>query len=126
MVSGPRLAAPDLLEYSQCFSRPAECVESRAMIVVHGTYREGHVDLDGPVDWPNGSRVAVLPSNDSVGLIESDWPDSPETRAALLQLLDDIEPLELTAADEAEIGAAREAVRQVSVRAVRERMGLPS
>ena len=96
------------------------------MNVVHGTYREGRVDLDAAVDWPNGSRVAVLPSNDSVGLVESDWPDCPETRAALLQRLDAIEPLELTPADEAETRAAREAVRQASVRAVRERMGLPS
>ena len=96
------------------------------MNVVHGTYREGRVELDAPVEWPNGSRVAVLPSNDSVGLVESDWPDSPETRAALIERLDGIEPLELTPADDAEIGAAREAVRQASVRAVRERMGLPS
>ena len=96
------------------------------MNVVHGTYREGRVDLDAAVDWPNGSRVAVLPSNDSVGLVESDWPDSPETQAALLQRLDAIEPLDLTPADEAEIEAAREAVRQASVRAVRERMGLQS
>ena len=96
------------------------------MNVVHGTYREGRVDLDAPVDWRNGSRVAVLASNDSVGLVESDWPDSPDRRAALLQRLDAIEPLELTPADEAEIGAAREAVRQASVRAVRERMGLQS
>ncbi len=83
---------------------------------VPGTYRDGHVDLDIRVDWLDGSRVAVVPAEDSLGLREADWPDTPQTRAALLAKMDALEPLELTPAEEAEIAAARQAVREASVR----------
>lgn len=93
------------------------------MSTIHGTYRDGRVELDSPVDWPNGSRVALFPENGHVGLQEADWLDSPQSRAALLARIDAIEPLELTAQDEAEIAAAREAVRKASMRVVRKQIG---
>jgi hypothetical protein len=91
---------------------------------VFGTYREGRIVLDAPVDWPEGSRVAVAATGAGPGLAEADWPDGPETRATLLARLDAIEPLELSPQDEAEIEAARQDVRGASLRAVRRRMGL--
>ena len=58
------------------------------------------------------------------GLREEDWPDTPENRAEILRRMEAIEPLELTAEDEAEIAAARAAVREVTLAAVRKQMGL--
>ncbi|MBI4602171.1 MAG: hypothetical protein HY721_09445 [Planctomycetes bacterium] len=72
----------------------------------YGTYHKGRVELDSPVDWPEGARVAISPAEPGIGLRESDWPDSVATRCALAARLDSLEPLELTAADEAEIAAA--------------------
>jgi len=68
-----------------------------------GTYRDGHVDLDSMLDWPEGSRVTVSPMSESIGMRESEWPDNGEGRDALLRRMEDIEPLELTAEDETAI-----------------------
>lgn len=87
-----------------------------------GTYRDGHVDLDSTVDWPEGSRVAVSPKSERVGMRESEWPDSDEGRNVLLKRMEQMEPLELTVEDEIEIPAARGAVREASINAVRRQM----
>jgi hypothetical protein len=92
---------------------------------VQGTYRGGRVEVDTPVDWPEGSRVTIIREQTALGLTESDWPDTPETRKALIEKIDAIEPLELTPEDISEIDRARDAVREISIRSVREKMGLP-
>lgn len=89
-----------------------------------GTYRGGLVVLDAPADWPDGTRVVVKQPSEMRGLSEEEWPTTPEGVAALLQRIDAIEPLELTPEDEIEIAAAREAVRQKTLEAVRRKMGL--
>lgn len=91
---------------------------------VPGTYREGRVDLDGAVDWPDGSRVSVIPALRAVGLREAEWADTPENRAVLLARLDAIEPLVVTPHDEARVTEALEASREISIRRVQEQMGL--
>ena len=48
----------------------------------------------------------------------------PEDRERHLALLDSLEPLQFTPEDEAEIAAARAEVREVTLRAVRKKMGL--
>jgi hypothetical protein len=73
---------------------------------VYGRYREGRVELESQVDWPDGLRVALTPD------------EAADDREAILNLMDDVEPLELTPADQAEIAAARAAVAAVSRRAV--------
>jgi hypothetical protein len=88
-----------------------------------GTYREGRVHLDAPVDWPEGVRVAIVP-DERVGLPEEEWPSTPEGRAALVARLDAIGPLDITPEEEAEIRSARSAVREASLRAVARQMGL--
>ena len=94
---------------------------SIATTTIEGTYHAGRVDLDKDVDWPEGCRVRVALE---YGLREGDWPDTPENRAEILRRMEAIEPLELTAEDEAEIAAARTAVREVTLAAVRKQMGL--
>ena len=94
---------------------------SVATMTIEGTYHAGRVDLDQQVDWPDGCRVRVALE---YGLREEDWPDTPEGLEELLKRIDSIEPVEFTAEDEAEIAAARAAVREVTLAAVCKQMGL--
>ena len=58
------------------------------MTIIHGTYKSGHVELDSPVDWPEGYRVEIrLTPEDgssheefrnSLGLREREWPTTTE------------------------------------------------
>ena len=97
-----------------------------SMTIIQGTYRDGCVELDAPVAWSEGRRVSVAVDPDSLGLSEAEWPTDGESRSKLLELIDSFEPVELSVADEAEIEAARSAVREKSLAAVREQMGLTS
>ena len=94
------------------------------MNAIHGTYRNGHVDLDTPVSWTEGARVTVLAPEERIGMTEAEWPDTPEGIAELIARIRTIEPLDITPEEEAEIRSAREAVREVSIEAVRRQMGL--
>ncbi len=88
---------------------------------IEGTYHAGRVDLDKQVDWPEGCRVRVALE---YGMREEDWPDTPGNREEILRRMEAVEPLELTAEDEAEIAAAHTAMREVTLAAVRKQMGL--
>ena len=92
------------------------------MASVPGRFRKGHVELDQPVDWREGLRVKVIPAEVQYGLDESDWPDTPEALARFMAEFDKFEPVEFTPEDKAEIAAAREAVRKVTIEAVRRQM----
>jgi hypothetical protein len=61
---------------------------------------------------------------DSIGMREEDWPDTPETRAEVLRRMEAVEPLELTAEDEARIASARAEMKAKSIEAMRQLMGL--
>ena len=37
------------------------------MSEISGTYHDGQIKLDGSVNWPNGSRVRVLPEASIAG-----------------------------------------------------------
>ena len=95
------------------------------MTSVHGTYHDGQIELNFPVDWPDGLRVGiVVPDPDAVGLSEDEWPTTPEAIAEYLARYDAIEPIIFPPKDEVEIAAARQAVREKSIEAVRRQMGL--
>lgn len=96
------------------------------MTTISGTYRDGRVDLASPVDWPDGLRVEItVPVEEHIGLDEADWPTTDEGRAELVARFEAIGPLVFTAEDEAEIESARQAVREITLEAVRRKMGLP-
>jgi hypothetical protein len=79
------------------------------------TFRDGHVQLDDPVDWPEGTRLEVTPAK--LGLDESEWPETPEEIADWLAWFKTIEPLDMTpeelAAFEAEMKASKEVQKQL-------------
>jgi hypothetical protein len=94
------------------------------MLSIHGTYHDGRIELESPVDWPDGLRVGiVLLGQDSVGLPEADWPVTDESRSKHLAQFDRAEPPIFTSEDEIEISAARRLAREASLRAVRREMG---
>jgi hypothetical protein len=91
---------------------------------IEGTFRSGQIVPDQPVDWPEGCRVLIQPvsaTQSPVGMSEEEQSD-PTKIAEWLARFDALEPLELTPEDEAEIAAAREAVKRVTLEAVRRRM----
>ena len=92
--------------------------------LIPGTYRDGRIELDATVDWPDGRRVSVLSETESVGLREEDWPDTPENREKILALMDAVEPLEFSEEDEARIAAVRTEMKAKSIEAMRQLMGL--
>lgn len=84
---------------------------------ISGTYRDGHIELDAAVDWPDGSRVRVSAEppysngTSDVGIDPADYQDTPEFRARLIAQMDAFEPLDCTPAEEAEWHAARKAIK---------------
>jgi len=109
-----------------------------SMSEINGTFRNGHVELDSSVDWPDGVRVTVVPSSNhaksprsngstddlSWGIDEADYEDTTAFRAKLIAQMDSFEPLELTPAEEAEWQAARQWIKDYTIAAVRKQMGL--
>jgi hypothetical protein len=93
------------------------------MATFAGTYRDGLVQLDSPLDLPDGYRVQVVVPEDQenkrpelqYGLDEATWVDSPENRAALLASMEAYDPPVMTPEEEAEWNAAREAVKQYTL-----------
>jgi hypothetical protein len=88
------------------------------MNVIHGTWKNGQIQLDEPADWPEGCRVVIEPAarESSVGIPEEDWPETPEEIAEWLKWYDAIEPLEMTPEEEAEWAAARQAQKDYEKR----------
>jgi hypothetical protein len=94
------------------------------MSTVPGKYHDGKVILDMPVDWADGMPVDVSPTREKVGMTEAEWPTTPEGIEALIQRLQTFEPVELTPEEEAEWMAAREAMKQYTIKKMEEQEDL--
>ena len=81
-----------------------------------GTYRDGKIVLDQPVDWAEGERVIVTLASEHVGLVEGVWPDdgSPEGEAEILRRMREFEALEDDPEAAADFEAALKEVRRFS------------
>ena len=95
-----------------------------SVALIPGTYRDGRIELDATVDWPEGRRVSVLSKPETIGLREEDWPATPENREKILALMDAVEPLDLSEEDEARIAAVHSEMKTKSIEAMRQLMGL--
>jgi hypothetical protein len=62
---------------------------------VGGTFRDGHIVLDRPMKWAEGTRVVVQLMSEDCGLIEGVWPDdgSPEGEAEIARRLAELDAL---------------------------------
>lgn len=85
------------------------------MISVHAKWREGRVVVDEAVDWPEGCELEVRPVaiNGSDDDVESNDPAAIERWIAEFQA---VPPLEMTAEEEAEWQAARQAQREFELK----------
>jgi hypothetical protein len=65
------------------------------MSALQGTVINGQIVLDTPDVLPEGTRVEILPMEESrptLGMREEDWPTTPDGIAALLVRMDQVEP----------------------------------
>ena len=83
--------------------------------VLTATWRNGQVILDGPTDWPEGSKLRVaaitLPA-ELIGIEDDQWPRDPQGIAELLERMDQIEPLVRTPEEEADWLAWRQKIKE--------------
>ena len=89
------------------------------MSAVRATWKNGQVILEGPAIWPEGSRLVV---SEAAGDMQDDREESPEAIAHWIAEFDAIEPLEMTAAEEADWQAARKAQRDHETATANERV----
>jgi hypothetical protein len=90
-----------------------------------GTIHDGRIMPDGPIDWPEGTRVEIIPQRapaEKIGLEEAEWRDDPEALADWEAWIKTIEPLELTPEERTERTRFREEMRRFNVEAVRRQM----
>jgi hypothetical protein len=94
------------------------------MNAVKGTWKNGRIVLDRPIDWPDDCRLAIAPLTDEeiLGIREEDWPTTPEAMADWLKWYDSLEPLEVTADEEAEFEAWRRKIKEYSIAMTQERI----
>jgi len=87
------------------------------MKAIMGTVRNGQIISDQPVEWPEGCRVTIKPAvkEESLGIREEDWPTTPEALAEWLAWFDSLEPVELTLAEEADLKAWRQRVKEYTI-----------
>lgn len=87
------------------------------MILLKGTIQDGQVVLPQPADLPDGTAVTVLTHEHSkaLGIPDDEWPTDPEGIARLLARMDRVEPFDMTPAEEAEIEAWRQNVKDYTL-----------
>jgi hypothetical protein len=87
------------------------------MILLKGTIENGQVVLPQPANLPDGTAVTVLPheSGKTLGIPDDEWPTKPDDIARLLTRMDRVEPFDMTPAEEADMLAWRQKVKEYSL-----------
>src|SRR6185295_4416390 len=87
------------------------------MILLRGTIQGGQVVLPHPASWPDGTGVTVVANehSESLGIPDDEWPTDPDGIARLVARMDRVEPFEMTPAEEAEIAAWRQKVKDYTI-----------
>jgi hypothetical protein len=83
-----------------------------AMDAIQGTVCHGQITLAAPVEWPDGTVVSVKPVVPTLDNVE-DQPEDPESIARWVAEFNAIPPWEMTAEEEAQWAAARNAQREL-------------
>jgi hypothetical protein len=78
------------------------------MTTIKATVRAGRIEVDDPVDLPDGTVLTIpLPADLPYGLADSDDLDSPEAIQRWIRWYEALDPVELTTAERAAWEAAR-------------------
>jgi hypothetical protein len=83
--------------------------------VLTATWRNGQVILDGPADWPEGSKLqvaAIAQPVEPIGIPDDQWPRDLQGIAELLQRMDQIEPFVMTPEEEEDWLAWRQKMKE--------------
>ena len=90
------------------------------MNAILGMVKNGRVEVDAPPDWPEGSPVRV-----ELGLngkaMDDERPETPEEIEEWIRRFREIEPIEMTATEEAAWEAGRKAQREFDIANAAER-----
>ena len=97
------------------------------MLEMSGTVTNGVVVPTSPGSLPEGAKVRIVVESDEStgGMREEDWPKTPEGIAALIASWRELEPLEYTPEEEAELRAARSWFKDYEIQRQRKEWGLP-
>jgi hypothetical protein len=71
------------------------------MDAIKATVRNGRIEVDGPLDLPDGTELLVFPSTEAAGGRgeaddDDDWDDTPQGIADWLRWYDSLQPLIFT------------------------------
>lgn len=84
-------------------------------LLVKGVIRNGRVEVEEPINVPDGSEVIVQVLDGDVDAdVEEGWDNSPQGIAAWLQWCDTLQPLQITAQQEADAEAWLKKINQRS------------
>ena len=89
-------------------------------MTVHAVWKNGSVVIDQPVDWPEGYQLEIRPASECEQPNDNESTD-PEAIARWIAAFQEIPPLEMTEAEEAEWQAARRTQRELELRTFVER-----
>src|SRR5437763_1580892 len=94
------------------------------MHAIKAVWTNGQIVPAEPVDWPEGSQLLVEPlaRSDEIGMDESEWRDDPESVAAWIAAVEQIEPMVWLEGKREEYERYRELHRQFNIEAVRKQM----
>jgi hypothetical protein len=92
--------------------------EREMMNAIHGTFKNGRVELDNPADWPEGCRLCIAPVPEAA---EEEAPETPQQIEEWLRWYKGLEPLEFTAEEEAELAAWRQKTKEYEISQAQQR-----
>jgi hypothetical protein len=73
---------------------------------MNGVVRNGRIETERPIDLPEGTELLISVRNGkSAADVEEGWDTSPEAIAAWIQWCDSLQPLKITAEEEADTDA---------------------
>ncbi len=77
-----------------------------------------------PVDWPEGSELLVEPvaTEEKLGMTEEEWRDDPESIAAWIAAVENLEPMIWAEGEREEYERYRKECREFNIEAVRKQM----
>lgn len=89
----------------------------RSSILIKGVIRNGRVEVDEPVNLPDGSEVTITgrANGKFVGLPDNDRPMTPDEIARTLAAMEKVEPFELTDEERAAADAWEKKVNAYSI-----------
>lgn len=94
---------------------------------VHAVWKDGQIVPEGPVDWPEGSRLRIEPEPASaVGASEEEWSNAPKAIADWLAWYDSLEPLIFTQQEEDEIRDWRRRLKEYTTSRMEKADGIGS